>query len=296
MNNNVWKELIGRLYEGFHNTTEVMAVIGYKNDIDQGEGVDVVEYIEYYTSHDESEVLGNFREIVRGMAKYSILRGDKARFVVVHNHPQGTEEASESDRLMAQRFQVATRLMGATMMGSYIYIDRDTVLLVGSQEEEFTTRQIRMRNMYPSGENTSFDRAIVRSTTSNISQMLINREEYGVRLNEAVVDSLYGEVTEEEGTEVIRERFGIIELNETNDIQAVYELNKMQPNIDNRRDDIGRRYRFGMSLLFHRGSPRYVVYDKREDVERDELGLAPDTRAFIKSMGLVGYPVTFYIG
>lgn len=295
MNNNVWKELIGRLYEGFHNTTEVMAVIGYKNDIGRGEGVDVVEYIEYYTSHDESEVLGNFREIVKGMAKYSMLRGDKARFVVVHNHPQGTEEASESDRLMAQRFQVATRLMGATMMGSYIYIDRDTVMLVGSKEEDFTTQQIRMRNMFPNGGNMPFDVAIVRSQFNTINQNLETKQEFGVRLNEAVVDSLYGEIVEE-GTEFNRERFGVIELNDSNDIQAVYELNKIQPNIENRREDLDRRYLYGMSLLFQRDNPRYVVYDKREDVERDELGLAPDTRSFIKSMGLVGYPVTFYIG
>lgn len=295
MNNNVWKELIGRLYEDFNNTTEVMAVIGYKNDIGQGEGVDVVEYIEYYTSHDESEVLGNFREIVKGMAKYSMLRGDKARFVVVHNHPQGTEEASDSDRLMAQRFQVATRLMGATMMGSYIYIDRDTVMLVGSKEEDFTTQQIRMRNMFPNSGNIPFEVAIVRSQFNTINQNLETKQEFGVRLNEAVVDSLYGEIVEE-GTELNRERFGVIELNDSNDIQAVYELNKIQPNIENRREDLDRRYLYGMSLLFQRDNPRYVVYDKREDVERDELGLAPDTRDFIKSMGLVGYPVTFYIG
>lgn len=295
MNNNVWKELIGRLYEDFHNTTEVMAVIGYKNDIGQGEGVDVVEYIEYYTSHDESEVLGNFREIVKGMAKYSMFRGDKARFVVVHNHPQGTEEASESDRLMAQRFQVATRLMGATMMGSYIYIDRDTVMLVGSKEEDFTTQQIRMRNMFPNSGNIPFEVVIVRSQLNTINQNLETKQEFGVRLNEAVVDSLYGEIVEE-GTVINRERFGVIELNDTNDIQAVYELNKIQPNIENRREELGRRYLYGMSLLFQRDNPRYVVYDKREGVDRDELGLAPDTRAFIKSMGLVGYPVTFYIG
>lgn len=295
MNNQAWKELFARLYAEFRNTTEVMAVIGYQHDRDSGEEVDVVEYIEYYTSHGESEVLGNFREIVRGMAKYSMLRGGDTRFVVVHNHPQGTEEASDSDRLMAQRFQVATRLMGATMMGSYIYIDRDTVMLVGSKEEDFTTQQIRMRNMFPNRGNIPFDVAIERSQFNEINQNLETKQEFGIRLNEAVVDSLYGEI-EEDGSEINRERFGVIELNNTNDIQAVYELNKIQPNIENRQEDLDRRHLYGMSLLFQRDNPRYVVYDKREGVERDEMGLASDTRSFIKAMGLVGYPVTFYIG
>lgn len=287
MNNSIWKELIGRLYTGFHNETEVMAVIGYvETTAPSGNVVDVIEYIEYYTSHDESEVLGNFRAIVKGMAKYSVLRKDKAKFLVVHNHPAGTPDPSTSDVKMMERFQVVCRMLGAKMVGSYIFIDNDNIILVGSAEDELKGMQIRMSNQYPSGGNISMGRLASDSTFRSAVESIDNKTVQGVRLNEAVLNTEF----DSRGFEP----FGLVELDGNNTIKGIYELNKLLPNVEG-RDELDPEYHYGLSLLFRRDNPRFVVYDKRNDVDRDELGLADDAKAFIQSMGIAGYPITFYI-
>lgn len=285
MNNTVWQEFLGRLYNGFHNTTEVMALVGYRNSpsIDTS---DVVEYVEYYTSNEESTVAGNFRNIVKDMAKYVLLRGEDSRFVLVHNHPMGTPEPSDSDRLMSERMLVACRLLGSVSMGSYIYIDGEDAILVGGREEEFTTQQIRISNQFNS-TNVSMERVASQNVFLRVNELLENKDYRGDQLSEDAVDRVLGGV--------LVEPFGLVELDTNNAILAVYELDKLQPYIENRVTRLDTIYQRGMATVFMRDASRLALYDKRDNIERDERGLAEDTKKFIHAMRVSGYPINFYI-
>lgn len=285
MNNNIWEGFIQGLYGGFHNEIEVMSVVGYRQDSEH-EGTDIIEYVDYYTSLDESEILGNFREIVKGMADYVLLRGKDARFLFVHNHPRGTAEPSESDRLMTSRFQVVCRMFGATCMGSYIYIEDGEILLIGGKEEEFITTATRNNNQFQEGGRMSHDRFISVGNYLSISRAIDESDYNGHRLNEARM--------EQEVTNLGYEQYVLIELDDENNIQGLYEVDKLQPNLEN-RENLELRYHIGMTVVFKRNKTRLALYDKRTGLERDELGLAEDARDFIKALGVCGYPVNFYI-
>lgn len=285
MNNNVWVEFINRLYNGFRNTTEVMALIGYHQ---VAEGVDKVEYIEYYTSHDESEIQGSFRNIVKDMSKYVAIRGVDTRFILVHNHPEGTAEASIPDTQLMQRFKVASAMLGSTFMGSYIYISEGSYVSVADGDLEFNTQQIQVNNLFGRQEGV----ASVESRRSEAYQNLVENnqmlEEYwGNELNEATIDG------------VVREKgltpYLLVELDDSNRLTGIYEIDKLLPNLGD-TEQLQRMYHKGLTATFLKDVPRYLVYDKRIRMEKNELGLAEDTQKFIYAMGVCGNSINFYVG
>lgn len=288
MNNTIWKEFIESLYNGFHNTTEVMTLIGFRSAEDELNGrEDIVEYVEYYTSHEASTVVGNFRDIVKAMSKYTLLRGKDAKFMLVHNHPAGTPEASESDVTMTKRFQVACALLGTESVGSYIYIEGGEVVLIGGLTEELTTPRIRISNQYTPNGTVSVARLGVQRLEAQVQSHFTSLAVMGASLSEEVLDMAIQREWDEP--------YKLVELDAQNRLLAIYSLNKLQPRIEG-ATAVDLPYRKGMAMVFRRDASRYVVYDKRVNTERDSRGLATDTKEFITAMGIVGYPINFYVG
>lgn len=282
MNNRVWEEFIGMLYNGFHNTTEVLALIGYREASD---GYTTVEYVEYYTSHDESAVLGNFKSIVKNMANYMVIRGEESKFILVHNHPARLAEPSESDISLTHRFQVACGLLGATCMGSYIYIEGQEPVLIGGRWEDNNTERIRIANLF--NENrVSMERLGSRQYMSNTNAELDNMATNGVTLGEGVLDEWFNQSEDS--------KFGLVEVDSTNRVKGAFHLDKLNHSAGSSIQE--RIYQKGMSVVLLRDSPRFVLYDKRENIERDGRGLADDAKRIIYAMRLCDYPITYYAG
>lgn len=278
---------INQLYRGFDNNTEVMAVIGYKVEVDEmGNSHNHVGMVKYYTSNETHTVTGNFKGIVQDMAHYMYIKGEGVGFLVVHNHPAGTVEASVSDTVFAQRMGVACRLMGADFGGSYIYIDQSQYVTVMSGDVDLVGERVVNANLFPMQEGVVT--MPVMTARRNFDEAKRRQEEFALYeepLNEgAIMDYLHQNHLAE---------FALVELSGDNRVLAIYELDKL--NLANVETELflDSHLSKGLSYVFLKDAPRFLVYDRRE-VERDELGLAEDTKVFIQAMGVCGYPVTFY--
>lgn len=288
MNDAIWKEFIESLYDGFDNNTEVLMVIGYWTD--RG-NEDIIEYVDYYTSLQEDTVIENFRTILKGMARYAMLRGGQSKFKIVHNHPNGNTRASRADLLMEKRIQVASRLIGTEFTGSYIYTrgtydTYSTITRVGDGTETRQTNRIVLSNQFLEGAVSTLEHRGIRVRENRANEIMQESEYYRSPLNEVTLDNI---VRDNDLSPYI-----LVGLDEENNMRGWYELDKLQPNIAN-ASSLGAQYTFGMSTIFRRDYQRLLVYDKRQDVERDNLGLSEDTRKVIKALGVVGYPINFFI-
>lgn len=278
---------INQLYGGFDNNTEVMAVIGYKVEVDEmGNSHNHVGMVKYYTSNETHTVTGNFKGIVQDMAHYMYIKGEGVGFLVLHNHPAGTVEASVSDTVFAERMGVACRLMGADFGGSYIYIDQSQYVTVMSGDVDLVGERVVNANLFPMQEGVVT--MPVMTARRHFDEAKRRQEEFALYdepLNEgAIMDYLHQNRLAE---------FALVELSGDNRVLAIYELDEL--NLANVETELfaDSHLSKGLSYVFLKDAPRFLVYDRRE-VERDELGLAEDTKVFIQAMGVCGYPVTFY--
>lgn len=294
--NQILSDFIKDLYTGFSREIEVMAIIGYSYVEETNTGR--VEMVEYITSNQRDTVQGSIKNVVRLMSEYNIARKGKARVILVHNHPSGTMTPSQADIEVSRKMEVATKLMGIKYLGSYIYTSENNELTIVERSERLSQsddiREIFSNNLLEDGQL----RVALYNSHGNI------REQWIEELNELLVYTLNlkGRSIQEEGiledlddyVEVNEfEPYLLIELDDQNTIRGIYELNKLQP--DSEVSPYGGGIYFGMSTVFKRGKPRLAIYDKRENIERDEVGVASDMRAFSKAMNVLGHPINFYI-
>lgn len=287
---------IKNLYQNFRQDREVLSLIGYIEINSQY----VVESVNYFTSHDLEGVTEDFKNIVKSIMKYGLVARRVPKFVLVHNHPQGTEQPSVNDRKMKERIKMVSKFMGVGFVGSFIYIaGRDRLISVkGLLEIEELSADILNPSIQAVSNNLFYIDGRYRNTADR-GVIEFNKYEkerkdfdwYGKQLNSSVLDNIF---TKEGGS-----KLGLVALDDSNRIINVLDTNDMV-------EDISEYIPKGMSIkkvsFFLEEAYRYLLYDMRTDkdleeleVGKDDMGLAEDTLVITKLMGIAGYPFEYFM-
>lgn len=289
---------IERLYRGFDHESEVMALIGV---IPVGDNI-VIEKVKYFTSLGRDSVVASFKEIVQDMVNYGLVARGKAEFILVHNHPQGTARASDSDRKMKERLAMVAEFLGVRFLGSYIYVEGHPEIINVSGVTEIDSprdksqlhpnKNVIQNNLYLADGNYRYPEMDILVEYREYEEDRVEKEWYKKQLNNSVLDKEFIEGS----------KLGLVLLDEDNKILNLIDAEKL---VDDEDDFEGTAQmcmpKEKVSFFLGEGH-RYLLYDTRTDldlenlgVRRSEEGIAQDTLLLTKMMGIMMYPIEYYM-
>lgn len=292
------ERFITNLYSGIELNGEVMSLIGF---IEVGDQV-VVELVKYYTSFESNSVKVSFREIVKDMVTYGLMARGDAKFVLVHNHPQGTEQASMNDRKMKERLGMVAEFLGVSLVGSYIYITGRSNLIdiqgVTEIREEginnlIPEKRVVSNNLYLNDGGYRYPEMDVLVEFREYEEERKSKDWYNKQLSGMVLDRVF---LTEEGS-----KLGLVLLDKENKIMNVIDTDDFV-NEEEYEDSAQMCMPIKkVSFLLEEGY-RYLLYDMRTDeelerirVSRGEDGVALDVLIITRLMGIMDCPIDYYM-
>lgn len=290
--------LIKSLYSGVRLNGEVMALIGF---IELGDQL-AVEMVKYYTSFEESSVKASFKEIVQDMAKYGLLARGEAKFVLVHNHPNGSERASMEDRKLKERLDMVAEFIGVNFVGSYIYIEgrEKLVDIVGITEVRerpvdklFPNKVAVSNNLFLNDGEFRYPEMDILVEYREYEEEKRRKDWYGKQLSGMVLDN---ELLVEGGS-----KLGLVILDEENKVKDIIDTNDFVGIEEDEESAEMCLSKKKVSFLLE-DSERYLLYDMRTDADLEEIrvskredGVALDVVIITQLMGIMGYPINYFM-